>query len=112
MFDLKQPCVNCPFRRAQGELFGLGERRVREIAEAVAFQCHKTIDYSQTRPRTGERPQQCAGLMTVLHRSGAPNVIMQVGRRLGHFDPALLDPKNECYASLDEAIAAHKENWR
>jgi len=37
---------------------------------------------------------------------GRPNQIMQVGERLGYFDPAGLD-LSECYASTAEALAAH-----
>ena len=67
MFDLKRPCVNCPFRRGQGSRFGLDPERLRGIIEGVAFQCHKTVDYSRSGAgRSGERPQQCAGLMAVL----------------------------------------------
>ena len=46
MFKLKRPCTNCPFRKGQGELFELGQSRLLEIFDAVAFQCHRTIDYS------------------------------------------------------------------
>jgi len=108
MFDLKRPCVNCPFRRGQGSLFQLALARLREIFSAVAFQCHKTVDYSDDEgAQSGNRPQQCAGLMAVLHRSGKPNQIMQVAERLGAFDPAAVDPDGDAYGSIREATAAH-----
>lgn len=107
MFKLTRPCSNCPFRRGKGELFQLHPERLKEIVEAPAFQCHRTVDYSGDIPDQGERPQQCAGLMAVLHREGRPNQIMQVAERLGGFDPAKLDPDNECYASIAEAMTAH-----
>lgn len=113
MFDLVRPCVNCPFRKGQGEFFAMHRDRLREILNGVAFQCHKTVDYNhendegETVPTSGDRPQQCAGLMAVLHRSGRPNQIMQVAERLGELDPSKLDPKNEAYASIDEAWKAH-----
>src|SRR3546814_3147904 len=47
-------------------------------------------------------PQQCAGLMTVLHREGKPNQIMQVAERFGALDPSALDPDDEVYASRSE----------
>lgn len=110
MFDLKRPCVNCPFRIGQGSLFQLGRQRIEEIVEATAFQCHKTVDYSNfedAEARAGDRPQQCAGLMAVLHRSGRHNQIMQVAERLTDFDPATVDPDGVAYRSIDDAMAAH-----
>lgn len=107
MFDLKRPCNNCPFRRGVGETFGFGQGRLQEIAEAVAFQCHKTVDYSENEPLPGNRPQQCAGLMAILAREHQPNQIMQVAMRLGYLDPSEIDPDGEAYGSLHEAIAAH-----
>lgn len=82
---------------------------MHEIFDGPAFQCHKTVDYGHEKPKAGDRPQQCAGLMAVLHRSGHPNQIMQVAERLGAFDPFTLDPNGEAYASVEEATRAHAE---
>lgn len=111
MFDLKAPCVNCPFRIGQGELFGLAPDRITEIVRAPAFQCHKTVDYDvedDEAPGAGNKPQQCAGLMAVLHREGRPNQIMRIAERLGALDPDQLDPRGEAYPSLEAARAAHE----
>lgn len=111
MFDLKSPCANCPFRRGQGELFGLSRERIEEIIHAPAFQCHKTVDYDEfddAEKRQGDKPQQCAGLMALLHREGMPNQIMQVAERLGALDPDHLDPRDEAYSSFMEALDAHE----
>ena len=108
MFDLKSPCVNCPFRRGQGELFRLPKARIAEIVNATAFQCHKTVDYSGDEPDVGSKPQQCAGLMALLRNVGIPNQIMQVGERLGALNPDDLDPREEAYASFEEAMIAHR----
>lgn len=112
MFDLKRPCVNCPFRKGVGETFNLRADRLDQIFEAPAFQCHKTVIYDEdedgesfTSP--GEKPQQCAGLMAVLHRSNHHNQIMQVAERLGHLDPTTIDPAGEAYDSIESARAAH-----
>jgi hypothetical protein len=107
MFDLVRPCVNCPFRKGQGQLFALSPPRLAGIYEGPAFQCHKTVDYSGDDPESGDKPQQCAGLMAVLHRSGEPNQIMQVASRLGYLELDALDPDGVAYASWDEAVAAH-----
>lgn len=105
MFNLKQPCNDCPFRKGNSVAF-LTRERLESIFDAPAFQCHKTVDYSgeDREGRAGDKPQQCAGLMAVLHRSGKPNQIMQVAERLGHLDPTTLDPKNEAYASLEDVL--------
>lgn len=119
MFKLIRPCVNCPFRIGQGEKFGLQRERLREIFDAPAFQCHKTVDYDsgavdqdgEDLPQPGDKPQQCAGLMSLLHRAGEPNQIMQVAERLGFWDPATLDHA-DVYATIDAAIAAHTGKGR
>jgi len=104
MFALKSPCDNCPFRRGQGQLFGLSPRRLEDIREATAFQCHKTIEIV----KPGAKPQQCAGLMAVLRREDHPNAIMKAGVLFGHLDPLALDPRNEAYGSWAEVLAAHR----
>jgi hypothetical protein len=102
--------VNCPFRKGQGSRFGLHPERLQAVIDGPAFQCHKTVDYSEDAPLPGDRPQQCAGLMAVLHRSGRHNQIMQVAERLTDFDPATVDPEGEAYASVEEATRAHVED--
>lgn len=85
----------------------MSQRRLREIFEAPAFQCHKTVDYSDDRPAPGETPQQCAGLMAVLHRDRQPNQIMKVAMAFRELDPNELDPDGEAYGSMEQALAAH-----
>lgn len=107
MFKLNRPCVTCPFRLGVGETFRLPAERLEEIKSAVAFQCHKTVDYeADGEGRSGDHPQQCAGLMSLLSRENAPNQIMQVGERLDRFDPAKLDHA-EVYPSWEAAMKAH-----
>lgn len=107
MFALKRPCNNCPFRKGAGRTFRLGRERVEGIFAAPAFQCHKTLDYSDEQPAAGEAPQQCAGLMAVLARAEKPNQIMQVASRLGRLEIAELDPDGAAYATMEEAMAEH-----
>ncbi len=107
MFDLRRPCKDCPFRKDNGGNFQLGEMRVREITDAVAFQCHKTVVYGDGKNfDRGDNPQQCAGLMALLHKEGRPNAIMQVAKRLNCFDASVIDG-SQVYNSVKEAIAAH-----
>src|SRR3546814_5505772 len=116
MFKLKRACVSCPFRKDRGALFMLHPERLKEIKEASAFQCHKTIDYDETDDEgcagSGDRPQQCAGLMTVLHREGKPNQIMQVAERFGALDPSALEPDDDVYASWDDVVKGHGRGTR
>jgi hypothetical protein len=110
MFDLKRPCKDCPFRKGVGETFQLSVGRLREIKRGDAFQCHKTVDYSEwidVHKRQGDRPQQCAGLMAVLARENAANTIMQVAERFGRLDLDTLDPLGEAYASWAAVLDAH-----
>lgn len=104
MFDLKRACVTCPFRKSVQ--FALRFGRVVDILDQPAFQCHKTVDYSGDNPAPGAKPQQCAGLMLVLHRSNMPNQIMQVGQRLGHFDPSQLVDDPDVFADTFETLDA------
>jgi hypothetical protein len=109
MFDLKRPCASCPFRKGQGECFKLDADRLEGIFGATSFQCHKTVDYdNEDDPikRQGTKPQQCAGLMSLLHRAGKPNQIMQVGERLGYFDGSKL-VHADAYESIDATMEAH-----
>lgn len=120
MFKLKSPCVTCPFKVGMGDKFNLDPDRLEDIRRAVAFQCHKTVDYEnvevredgEEKPGQGEHPNQCAGLMAVLHRMGEPNQIMQLAYRLGELDPATLDPRNEAYPSWEAVLAAHGPSKR
>lgn len=110
MFDLKRPCKNCPFLKSQGHLFRLGEERVRGIVDAPAFQCHKTLDFDADdgEGRAGDQPQQCAGLMALLHKEGRANQIMRVAERISNFDASKIDASG-VYDSTEDAIAAHEE---
>jgi hypothetical protein len=110
MFDLKRPCITCPFRKGQGHLFQLTEERLTEIRNATAFQCHKTVDYdhfNDQRKRQGDHPQQCAGLMAVLIREGKANAIMRVA---GLFGVSLtgIDPEGDAYETWADVLEAHK----
>jgi hypothetical protein len=109
MFKMIRPCKTCPFRKGVGKTFRLRRDRLDEIFNAVAFQCHGTVDYDNwddPEKRSGDKPQQCAGLMSLLYRAKRSNTIMQVGERWGHFDPARLD-HSEVYGSIEDAIRDH-----
>lgn len=113
MFDLKRPCVSCPFRKGMGSKFQL--RRLKEIREATAFQCHSTVDYSASDDDDDDDvvskkggAQQCAGLMALLHRENQPNQMMRIAERIGILDCAALDPEKEVYETWRDALCAHE----
>ena len=107
MFDLKRPCMNCPFRKGKGEMFSLSEDRLDEIFSSTSFQCHKTVDYGSDVPGQGDGPQQCAGVMAILAKEKKPNQIMQVAERMGVLHLDALDPANEAYVSINQTKKAH-----
>lgn len=51
-----------------------------------------------------DAPQQCAGVMAILHRENRPNDAMQIAERLGLWNPATLDPAAPFYESTQAAI--------
>jgi hypothetical protein len=113
MFRLKRPCANCPFRKGQGAYFALNRQRLEEIRKAPAFQCHKTVDYSDDEgPAPGDKPQQCAGLLAVLRNSKRLNAIGQIADRLGYLNLEELDPQNEAYENWTQACADHAQHRR
>ena len=106
MFEQTRPCADSQFRKGWGRLYQLSMRRLDEIFNAPAFQCHKTIDYDEEGEAFKPAPRQCTGLMSVLAGSERENQIMQVAERLGVWNPAMLD-STEAYANIEEAIGAH-----
>lgn len=111
MFDLKRPCVNCPFRKSQGELFQLRVGRLKEIRLAPAFQCHKTLGISRGKTHAGDRPQQCAGIIALNEKTGHHNQITQVAMRLAGYDPATVESK-DVFDTWEECIEAHNRGGR
>lgn len=113
-FDLVRPCAECPFRNDRLP-FGLRRERIRAILgggegrahwPATSFPCHKTIIYGEERIITPPTAQQCAGVMIILHREDRWNDAMQLGQRLGMWDPSRLDMTAPVYASTREAVEA------
>lgn len=113
-FPLKKPCSTCPFRKDYGHTFGMSRERILEIANAVAFKCHKTFaNPSGTRTKDDPQPQteptiQCHGLMTVLAREQRANQMMRHAIRMNIIDPEKFDPDKICYDTLEQAIMAHE----
>lgn len=110
MFDLKQPCNDCPFRLGQGENFRLHEDRVINILESDTwFQCHKTVEYDDE----GEAipgvagAQHCYGAMAIRMAEDNPNQMMRIAGRLGQVDLDSISTEHT-YTCLDEVFDAHR----
>lgn len=110
-FDLKKPCDNCPFRKSTH--FDFPKARAQEILYARGgFACHKT-SRTVTDDTTGDevesvsaQSQMCAGRLIVLERSGYQDDWMQIGERMGFYDPKKLDMKNADVFEDDKAFLA------
>jgi signal recognition particle subunit SEC65 len=107
MFRLKKPCSNCPFKKSTGGLFGLHTERLKEIFEAPAFQCHKTVDYTDEKSNPGDSPCQCAGLIALHYKENRSNQITQVATRITNYTPAIID-SDDVFDSYAECIEHHK----
>lgn len=81
----------------------LGEERMRNIVQALhddkTFTCHQTIDYSaqfeeddtgEEHFHPSEKNQHCAGALLYMEREGIQTTAMQIGNRLGLYDPRKL----------------------
>ncbi|MEB2276953.1 hypothetical protein LAV82_23325 [Bacillus sp. ILBB4] len=105
MFELKTPCVDCPFVKGSITNLTLHPTRIKGIVDGLhqdgSFTCHKTIDYSNdfkdSEDEDGEtefiptdKNQFCAGALLYLEREGHQTQAMQVFERLGCYDPSKL----------------------
>lgn len=105
MFQIKKPCIDCPFVKGSSTNTTLAEGRMEDIIDSLhkdhIFSCHKTIDYSQqdlmddaTTYQLQEQNQFCAGAMNYLVKEGRPNAQMQIAMRLGWLDVEKLKGQN------------------
>lgn len=112
-FDLKRPCVDCPFLRDKAFLT---RARARSIATDVlvagkTFSCHKTLDYSNADddggPADTKHTQHCAGALIMCEKAGRPNQMMRIAERLGMYDASKLDLTAEVYRNPADMAAGH-----
>lgn len=84
MFDVKQPCKDCPFIEGGNMQRSLAEGRLDGIKSDLmadkTFSCHKTVDYEHGDRR---KEKHCAGAMIYLYKNKRPNQAMRIGERLG-----------------------------
>jgi hypothetical protein len=108
MFDIKKPCVDCPFRKDGHMLRSLGKGRMEEIVTNVVkedgfFSCHKTVDYSDDTPTLKEQNRFCAGALIAVEKADATyrNRNTRIANMMGIYDPknlrdkeSVIDPKD------------------
>lgn len=113
VFNLIRPCRDCPFRTdGAGVLVRPGH--AREIVKSLVgrgepFSCHKTVVYEDfdDGPEVVAADEVCAGAMLLLSAIDRPNTLMQLGQRLGFFDPAKLDLSAPSCRTVEEFLALH-----
>lgn len=103
-YELKSPCLNCPFRN--DIQFQLDDGRVREIEESLnraSFPCHKTVNYtSDGETEIGPDAQHCAGALILLEKLECPSQMMRIAERLGMYDRKKLNMDAPVFDSFDE----------
>lgn len=93
-FDLKKPCVDCPFVPGSSTNTTLSEGRIEGIVYDIShndmsFTCHKTLDL----PSPDQ--QHCAGAMIYLEKQNNPNQVMRIAERFGVYDRTKLKMKTK-----------------
>lgn len=110
MFDLKQPCHNCPFRREGG--IRLRPGRSMEIVNGGFFPCHLTTTHDEdgegdTFIQTGKE-QYCAGKLLLHLKTETSDQMMRIGLRTG-WDPEQMQDADAVFDSLDEMEALQRK---
>jgi|GEM_PF-2761608 len=90
LFQLKQPCALCPFRKENDGMLTSGrlEKIIEDLHEDKPFFCHKTVDYTREHYPDTTDSKYCAGAMVYLEKCNNTNVPMRMGQMFGLYDPA------------------------
>ena len=111
MFDLKRPCKTCPF--TDPHTLYLSPARKEEIAASLQsgaqFICHNTFEWDEddegeSYPAYDQHSQFCAGALIMLEKEGEDHQLTQVARRLGLYEPGVLDITLVPFGSFEEWI--------
>lgn len=92
-FNLKKPCIDCPFVKGSSTNKSLAEGRIAGIVKDLrtnhTFTCHKTLE----KPKIEQ--SHCAGALIFLEREAqfgeSQNQMLQIAGRLGLYDRNSLD---------------------
>jgi hypothetical protein len=106
-FDLKKPCLKCPFKK--DTLKGwLGKERSEGIINHLLeddghFTCHETIKHGKQKINE----QHCAGAMILLEKNNHPNQAMRIAERLRLYNRHELDMNANVFDTGKEFINRH-----
>ncbi len=119
MFDLKEPCADCPFRKEGGVRHSLA-MMTSYISyflgwPGATFPCHRSVPKSDTRTQWSVwQPGQvmCAGGLIFAGKHGVENAVMIAGRRCGAYDKSKLKCEESVFDTADEMLAAASVAWK
>ncbi|WP_144472957.1 hypothetical protein [Bacillus pumilus] len=99
-FDIKKPCVDCPFLEDSRTFKTLSKNRlkgiIKDIRDDSSFTCHKTLELPSA------EQQHCGGALIFLEREESPNQIMRIAERIGLYDHHSIDMN--CEVITDEVV--------
>lgn len=107
-FDLRVPCIDCPFRREGGCRIGRGHAAaivdmMLEQGAGGCFPCHKTTEATGQPPG---REQHCAGALIFAELRNRRTQAMQIAQRIGWYFPELLSGAADLFGSVEELLEA------
>lgn len=114
--NLRQPCADCPFVRGVGARMQLHPARVRELATAETFACHKTVDYTENEDddphADGATEGDCTGASWcaghLLFREHNPSQMMRITERLRMgLDYSKLGGRERVHTSVADMLEDH-----
>jgi hypothetical protein len=113
-YDLKTPCINCPFRSDVKAY--IRPERVDEIERSLergVFPCHKTVDYEadgvtedDVEAGVTADSQHCAGALILLEKMSKSSQMMRVAENVNLYDRRKLDMKTPVYKTFAAMRAA------
>jgi hypothetical protein len=93
LFNLKQPCDQCPFVKDTDMGKSLSTTRMTDIIQDLlsndrkTFACHKTINYGVDEPaRKHDKEQLCYGSMIYLQKIGHPHISQRLAYSMNILD--------------------------
>ena len=111
-FDLKRPCLHCPFVNTP-ERTPLTHGRAVELTHAIrvegkTFQCHESSENLGSKAR---HDQQCAGAMLLVDKETglADHSMFRIAMFLRILNPTTLDRTAPVFASFEAFTEANKE---
>lgn len=109
-YTMTAPCPKCPFRTDIRPY--LTKARAKDLTSGGDFQCHQTVDYSDSDDGEGKtdtpNAQHCAGLLILLEHANRPHQMMRIAERIGMYDRRRLQMDAPVFRSARAFIAAQR----